>query len=294
MHANYCIPKVHDTRSRVETDVCHTMKRARLSLKRKNVHCKKPDIKDFPQQYERPSQGPVPGSVSGSELETADADGDDDTVDADKATTPNLNDDAFLVGLDSGGDYEVKNSQDYPMSLDRNSVDSGHQMETESVAEEDGDEGDLMPPHSTPCCPTSDAGVVEVDCATDPVSVDDLCTHYGLSDTALSVEEFTQFEDFGMQYNNSSVKRQTSLLSFMTRTSSSTSSSVPTNSMGLTDNTCMSSASKPAGTGKRAIPAFSPLDTGMQPAGGSQGNKTDARAKRTCPFYKRIPGIFPL
>ena len=294
-------------------------RRAKFSLKRNSQKLKKPHIVDsicqpgVPENQGLLNKGPqtVSGFVASlsasSNLDTA-ATRDGDSR-PELAPVGHSNDD-FLDEATS--DCVVDHPTD-PMSCEPVSVcdanpGSGHQMESERRLEECRDTGDAIPSSNVSCNSNEESGLEEVDFITDPTPESDLCTHYDdLSNPsvyALSSDDVAQFEDFSMPHThrtqaNPSVKRQTSLLSFISRTSSTNSKFPPTPSMSSDSKQQIAGTSSAntilptgkGGKGKGTNRMIVQGDTGSQVSVGSDRTGTNGRVKRTCPFYKRIPGI---
>ena len=292
-------------------------RRVKLSLKKDHDKQKRVRVTDCRRQEDRLRQATsdsVP-LASASSLKTALDDGDSLEMQLASSSATDDCSKTLLGTLASGGDCEVSSSsQDYPMmscgSVDCDddalpSSESGHQMETEGGTEED--EGKVG--GSIFCCPggapsnsEQELGLEDVDRVSDPISRNDdsdLCTQYELSNTAqysLSSSDVAHFEDFSMPLRpktNPSVKRQTSLLSFMSRTSNSAPSLNSKDNHRL-PTPCSSLASCSTGKGKVAVPTHAQSDTEIQTFDSSRGSGRNSRAKRSCPFYKKIPGRLSL
>ena len=296
-------------------------RRVKLSLKKDHDKQKRVRVTECRRQEDRLRQATsdsVPlasGSASASSLKTALDDGDSLEMQLASSSATGDCSKTLLGTLASGGDCEVSScSQDYPMmscgSVDCDddappSSESGHQMETEGGTEED--EGKVG--GSIFCCPggapfnsEQELGLEDVDRVSDPISQNDdsdLCTQYELSNTAqysLSSSDVAHFEDFSMPLRpkaNPSVKRQTSLLSFMSRTSNSAPSLYSKDNHRL-PTSCSSLACCSTGKRKEAVPTYAQSDTEIQTFDSSRGSGRNSRAKRSCPFYKKIPGRLSL
>ena len=296
-------------------------RRAKLSLRRNSQKLKKPHVIEYTpetQGYLNKATHNVAGFVASlstpSCQQTAEIrrDGTGDiTETSGPESTPldhqNVNENTATHDCDVG-------SQDHPtspmaMSCESASVydvspGSGHQMESERDVEEYGDTDDAIPSSSASFNSKVESDSEEVDYVIDPTPTPeiDLCTQYYDDHSnpalcSLTSDDMAQFEDFGTQHrdrtqSNPSIKRQTSLLSFMSRTSRSNSkstSSLSTNKQ-QTSSTSLADSVMPTGKGKATNRVNSQADTGSQISGTSEENGTSGRTKRTCPFYKRIPG----
>ena len=181
---------------------------------------------------------------------------------------------------------------------------SGHQMEIEGDVEEYGDTADdAIPSSSISSDSKAESNSEEVDCVVDPTPEIDLCTQYCDDHSnpalySLTNDDIAQFEDFSVPrhteqtQSNPSIKRQTSLLSFMSRTSRSSSESPSTTSMSKqrTGITSLADSTMPNGKGRARNRVNGQSSTGSQVSGSSEGSGASGQTKRTCPFYKRIPG----
>ena len=298
-------------------------RRTKLSLTRNTANHKRARVTEVPQQRHRINEPPSPPPCSNSipttcaskfvigeqELITSKGQEEANPSDSDDLG-PSTNPTAVDYGKSLAtpdGDCGVSSSQpDCPMScgsVDVNHVfvdaaaGSGHQMETECTEEDINDTDSVLPP---PCVSVADSEQISdfmEDVLTDPIfeSEIDLCTQHGPSNSA----HYTPPNDetFNMPHRvhrKSPATRQTSLLSFMSTTTSSihVSTSVPI--INSQDNhecqtACTSSARSLTGRGNGAFPVSKSL-TETQAVEFSQGIKTQNRVKRTCPFYKRIPG----
>lgn len=297
---------------------CIMKRRAKLSLKRNNQKLKKPHLIDYTSEsggYLNKSPHTVSGFVASlsapSHQETVETRRDDDIDEASgpeltPTDHPNVRDSAFLE--EATRDCEVGSIDHHPTdpvsceSADV-SLGSGHQMESERYVEEYGDTDDAIPCSSVSCNSKEEFNSEEVDSITDPTPEIDVCTHYcdDHSNPALytlSSDDMAQFEDFSTtcmprtQRTQSypSVKRQTSLLSFMSKASRSNSTTPSMNSDSKQQTaghgTSLANSCIPTGKGKVTNRVNVETGTHSQISESSEGNRT----KRMCPFYKRIPG----
>ena len=288
-------------------------RRVRLSLKRSSESRKRRHVTETPRQ----SDG-GPGSLtclsrSAPKFVIEEDDQDSSLCPTETREYNNTEADGRSVGQTffaslSSEDWAVSGSQDCPMSCDLvtvNSVDaptgSGHQMETKIIPGADDDNSSMLlsPSVSTACSERESDIIEDIDRVTDPIfeSENDLWTTQVNKATPTrhvpSSGDNTKLEQFSAQYRSHStpcIKRQTSLLSFLSRTNISThaSSSNPIrNSKEPSKLITSSSANNLTGNGKGESPTVQ-SHNGIQFAEYCQGN--NARVKRTCPFYKRIPG----
>ena len=291
-------------------------RRAKLSLRRNSQKLKKPHVIEYTpgtQGYLNKASHNVGGFVASlltpSCQQTAemriDSSGDITETSGPESTPldhPNVCENTATHDCDVG-------SQEHPtdpmaMSCESASVGdvspgSGHQMESERDVEEYGDTDDTIPSSSVSCNSKVESDLEEVDFITDPTHEIDLYTHCCDDHSnpalySLTSDDVAQFEDFGTPHrdrtqSNPSIKRQTSLLSFMSRTSRSNSESPLTLSTNKqqTASTSLADSVMPTGKGKATNRVNGQADTGSQV---SEENGTSGRTKRTCPFYKRIPG----
>lgn len=301
-------------------------RRAKLSLKRNSDKPKRTRTIDDGQQrgsldeeIRRDSLATASGTAIASSLGEADpAVGDSDVLESRlvSSISSSVGDEAFLASLASNdGDCrgEAPGSLDYPMSchsVETNSCDvpcssrpagSGHQMETEEFVEEG--KNIVISSHSDPSSqsPEQDTGLENIDYVADPVSDsndDDLCTQFDSTDTTqytLLISDIAEFEDFDVPPRpcaNPSIKRQTSLLSYM---SGANSSSSPVTATVISNdkhrppcNSSSRSSCELAGSRKGEGPAPVQCDTATQ---ASDCSRRNSKVKKTCPFYKKIPGI---
>lgn len=290
-------------------------RRARLSLKRSSASHKRRHVTETPRQsvcgprhrgsLACPSGSPPKFVIEEDEQTSSLCPTEDNPRECNntEADEPSASPTFFA----SSGDWAVSASQDCPMCCDFVSVNSvaapagsGHQMETKIISEGDG--STLPSPRASTACSERKLDFIEdIPHVTDPIleREDDLWTEV---DEAIPTHYVpssgvnTQFKQFNMQYRSHStptIKRQTSLLSFLSKTNTSTQAS-SSNPIGNSKEACelstgcSSSANNLTGINKGEFPTVSQSHTGIKFAEHSQGNNT--RVKRTCPFYKRIPG----
>ncbi len=301
-------------------------RRAKLSLRRNSQQLKKPNITEYTPETQshghlnkatQSLSGFVASLSSSSSFQGTAGDGD---TGAETITGPepalldhsNVSGSAFL---DEVFDHDCDiGSQDYPMSCESPSVcdvssGSGHQMESEGDVEECGDTDDAIPSSSVSCNSNLESNSEEIDCVVDPTPEIDLCTQYSddCSNPALyslSSDDIAHFDDFSVPertQSNSSMKRQTSLLSFMTRSRTSidrlNSESALSPSMTsdcqqqtAAGTSLLANATMATGKGKATNRVNGQADMDSRASGSSEKNRSSGRTKRTCPFYKRIPG----
>ena len=226
---------------------------------------------------------------------------------------PNISGSAFL---DEVFVHDGDVSSQEPMSCGSSSIydvspSSGHQMESERDIEESGVTDDAIPSSSVSCDSKVESDSEEIDCVVDPTPEIEPCTQYCDDDSnpalySLSSDDMAQFEDFSVPphtertQSNPSIRRQTSLLSFMTRTTCSRSNSesvmAPSTSSYCKQQTTagtslLANMVVPTGKEKATNRVNCQSDMDSQASGSNEGNGRSGRTKRTCPFYKRIPGI---
>ena len=303
-------------------------RRARLSLRRNIQKPKKPNTAEYTlsETHGHLSKATQGQSLSGfvanstSCQETAgDAIGGGETTgipgpEPASLDHPNVSGSAILDEV-FAHDCDV-GSPDHPMSCKSPSVSdvspsSGHQMESKRDVEESGDTDDAIPSSSMSCDSKVESDSEEIDCIVDPTPEVELCTQNCDDDSnpalySLSSDDMAQFEDFSVPphtertQSNPSIRRQTSLLSFMTRTtrSRSNSESVLAPSMSsyckqqtTAGTSLLANAVMPTGKEKATNRENDRSDMDSQASGSNEGNGRSGRTKRTCPFYKRIPGI---
>ena len=212
-----------------------------------------------------------------------------------------VRDNAFLGEGSSDGEVSATDHSVMAMSYESISASPGcsvHQIESERDLEENGNTGDAVLPTCIFCEDLSSAR--EIDSVADPMPENGVCTHYCYDDDdsnpslyTLSSADMAEFEDFSVPRThraqaNPPIKRQTSLLSFMSKSSKSGPS---TNSKQWS----VAGISQvdgviPTDSGKAANTAVVQSGSDVRASGGCEGNRTNGRIKRTCPFYKRIPG----
>ena len=283
------------------------MKRsARLSLKRKNGLHKRPHVTEIPQQkdvhldlYSRPSQYvplALPTSDSTSNCGTAVSSRDGDINDG-----PDL-----FSGVDSKcflsseSNSETSSCQDTLMSCESTLSPSGHQMESERAVEEVKLGDDPIAPSSSVSLCSKQEPIEDVDRVVDPLAVSenstdmiDPCTHdYPLP--TLSSSEMARFEDFSMPHQpqgaSPPVHRQTSLFSFMSRTHRSMSTSAVQVTDESEDRRRLAAHRSSVGELQKVVEKGGAPELHQYNTAGSQASERNDRAKRMCPFYKRIPG----
>ena len=293
-------------------------RRAKLSLKRSNQKLKKPHVIDCSLESHDylnkscKSSHTVSGFVASlstpSCQETAEVRKVGDIGEASGPELapidhPNVRDNTFPE--EATHDCEVSSLDNPTDSMSCESTDvslgSGHQIELERYVEECGDTDDAILSSGVSCNSKEEFNSEDVDCITGPTPKIDLCTHYCDDHSnpalyALSSDDMAQFEDFDVPrtqrtHSNPSIKRQTSLLSFMSKTSRSNSTTPSmnsdcSNSKQQTAGISLANSSIPTGIGKVTNRVNGQAGTGSQVSKSSEGNGT----KRTCPFYKRIPG----
>ena len=299
-------------------------RRAKLSLRRSSQKLKKPNVIDYipeTQDYLNKAAKSVSGfaaSLSTSACqETAKISGAEST----SLDHPSVKEDTFLdEATDDGSCHGCDvGSQDHPNDMNCESVSvcnmgpgSGHQMESDRDMEECGDTDNAIPSSSSgmSCNSTVESDSEQVDYITHPTPEFDLCTHYYDDHSnpalySLSSDDVAQFEDFSAPrrtertQSNPSIKRQTSLLSFMSRTSRSNSESFSSPSVSSDDgrqgSACTSLPNVVMAAGKRKATNHgnsqsSRMNGQADRTVSESSGETSGRTKRMCPFYKRIPG----